>query len=291
MLFTASCSIAKPGPLATSTPRPSPTPFVPTLRPTQTRTPLPPTPTPEPLAARVNQDGITLAEYEAQLARYQQSGTNLATLKGMTDQQFVLQEMISEVLLAQKADQEGFTISDEALQERMDALAAKVNLEEWMSANLYSEEQFRAALRRSLSAAWARDQIAAQVPLQTEQVHVRQILLYNLDDANLVLSSLQNGQDFNTLARRYDPATGGELGWIARNTLAEKNLEDAAFNLQPGAYSQIVETSLGYHILFLVEREAERSLEPEALQKYQEQAVTTWIENQKQASQIEIFVP
>ena len=55
-----------------------------TLPPDQpTDTSAPPTATPEPLAALVNGEALTLAEYNAELARFQagqaESGTNLAT--------------------------------------------------------------------------------------------------------------------------------------------------------------------------------------------------------------------
>ena len=153
----------------------------------------------------------------------------------MTDEKFVLEEMIQQTLLTQGAAQAGYVLTEADLQARIDQLAAQVNLNEWLGANLYTPDQFKAALYKSTSAAWMRDTITAQVPLTAEQVHVIQILLYNLDDANAVNSYLQNGQDFVTLAKKYDPNTGGELGWIARGTLQDKSLEDAAFDLQIGS--------------------------------------------------------
>ena len=33
------------------------------------------------------------------------------------------------------------------------------------------------------------------------------------------------------------------------------SIEEAAFALQPGQFSQVIETEIGYHILYLVDRD------------------------------------
>ncbi len=43
---------------------------------------------------------------------------------------------------------------------------------------------------------------------------------------------LQAGADFATLAYRYDPLTGGDLGWFPRGVLTQPAVEEAAFSLQ-----------------------------------------------------------
>ncbi len=77
----------------TSTPEPTP-------QPSATPTLSLPTATSVPLAASVNGESITLAEFQAELARYQMAfGTELATQA----QQNVIEDMIAKVLLAQAA--------------------------------------------------------------------------------------------------------------------------------------------------------------------------------------------
>ncbi len=292
-LFLAGCSFAQGSPTNQSVPSPLPEKAAPATAPapTATFTPLPPTPTPEPLAATINGEGITLAEFQAEFARYQASGTNLATNSGMSPERYVLNQMIQETLLAQGAVQAGFTLDAAALQQRVDQLAGRVNLPDWLNANGYTEVSFRQALSRSTSAAWMRDQIANKVPTAGEQIHVLQILLYNSDDANQVYSLLQNGQDFLTLARRYDPTTGGELGWITHGTLNDAALEEAAFNLQPGSYSTVIKTSVGYHILFVQERDPQRIFESQTYLLLQERALEAWLTDRQNSSRIEIMIP
>jgi peptidyl-prolyl cis-trans isomerase C len=245
----------------------------------------------EPLAARVGGQGISLAELQAELDRYQAAGFQLDREAELE----VLDFIIQEVLLAQAAAAAGYSLDEAAMQERIDSLAGEVGgypaLLEWMQANYYTEETFRRALRQASMAALMRDQVADSVPAAVEQVRVRQILLANENQANEILRQLQGGVNFSTLAARQDPVTQGDLGWFPRGYLAEAALEEAAFALQPGEISGIVETPLGYHILQVTERELERLLEPEARFTLQAQAVQDWLQAARAQSEIIIYLP
>lgn len=281
VLLLAGCRMA-----ATASPPPaSPQPTVsPTVTP-------PPTATPPPLAARVNGYPITLAEYQVELALYQAAlGKELAT----EERQRVLDDLIDQALLAQDAIMQGFDASEAALQERMAQLSAQLGgaaaLAAWQAAHGFDDETFARALRRSMAAAWMRDQIARSVPRTAEQIHARQILLYSREEAERVLAELATGADFTALAEKYDPVTRGDLGWFPRGFLLDPQLEEAAFALQPGQYSPILQTVAGYHILLVLERDPQRPLDPQALLKLQRQAVQTWLEQRRQTSQIEIYL-
>jgi peptidyl-prolyl cis-trans isomerase C len=258
-----------------------------------------PTPaqTPVPLAAKVNGETITLEDFQAELARYKDAsnvGTNLATKEGEASQ-IVLDDLINQVLLAQSAVAQGYVLDDNTLQARLDELVSQVggsqNLDKWMTDNGYTPESFRESLKRSLAAAWMRDQIITAAPETAEQVHARQILLYNSTQANEVFSQLQSGQDFTKLAKLYDPVTGGDLGWFPRGYLTEKALEDAAFSLEPGQYSQIIQTPIGFHILSVIERDPARVLKPNARLILQEQTLSTWLQQHRAQSEIQTFLP
>ena len=136
-----------------------------------------------------------------------------------------------------------------------------------------------------------RDQIVTTLPETAEQVHARQILLYNSTQANEVFTQLQSGQDFTKLAKLYDPVAGGDLGWFPRGYLTEKALEEAAFSLEPGKYSQIIETPIGFHILSVIERDPARILEPNARLVLQERALSMWLQQRRAQSEIQTFLP
>jgi peptidyl-prolyl cis-trans isomerase C len=258
--------------------------------PVATSTPFQPSPTPVPLAARVNGEPLLLSAYQAELARYKAALGGEPTPEEL---QLVLDDLVDQMLLAQAAASQGFVASDDVVQERLDELASRLgsqeDLQQWMAANGYVEAEFRQDLARAVQAAWMRDQIASGVPVTTEQVHARQILLSDSTQANDILALLQSGSDFTNLAYQVDPVAGGELGWFGRGTLFYPELEEAAFALQPGQVSSIIETPVGYHILQVLERQDDRLLSPQALLKAQEQAVAQWLDGQRSQGQIEIL--
>ena len=107
-----------------------------------------------------------------------------------------------------------------------------------------------------------------------ERVHARHILLRlppDADDAQKaeararaeeVLKRLRDGDDFAALAAETseDPATkdqGGDLGLFARGRMDE-NFEQAAFSLEAGQLSDVVESRFGFHVLLVEAKEPER---------------------------------
>jgi len=236
-----------------------------------------------------------MAEFDAELARYQQAQVAVGnTVSPEAATQAVMDNLIDALLLAQGAAAQDYTVDDATVQSRIDDLAAQIGgpeaLAEWEAAHGYTEADFKSELRREMAAAWTRDQIVASVPATAEQVHVKQILLYNAEAAQEALGYLQSGWDFEELVARYDPVTKGELGWFPRGYLPESAIEEAAFALQPGQYSDIIETQAGYHILFVVERDPDRPLSPDALLALQKRAVQDWLTQQREQSTI-LFAP
>jgi len=205
MLVLVSCSDNTPTPLEvipTDTEISSP-------MPTATLTPFIPSATPIPLAALVNGEGITEAEYQSELTRFEKAQTQISLSVDEPYEYFVLDDLINQLLLAQGAHQAGFIINDELIDERWNLLAKEAGgepiLKDWLAENDYTNNSFRQALARSISAAWMRDQIAGAVSETVEQVRARQILLYNLDQAQEVLAQLESGNDFATVSATYDP--------------------------------------------------------------------------------------
>lgn len=261
----------------------------------ETPTPIQPTPTLEPVAAMVNGEGIPLADFNAEMKGYQTAGTSLGqNISADQQKQTVLDDLIDQMLLAQAAKQAGFTLDDAALQKRIDTLTAQLGgaqkLTDWENANGYDDETFRASLRLSAEAAWERDQITSQVPEVADQVHARQMLFYNQDTAQSYLDQLKSGADFETLAWKVDPVTGGDLGWFPKGYLTQPEIEAAAFSLQPGEYSQIIQTSLGFQIIQVIERNAKQPLSPDARLALQKTALQKWLQDRRTQSDIQILV-
>jgi len=91
-----------------------------------------------------------------------------------------------------------------------------------------------------------------------EEVRASHILVNTEDEAQAILDELGGGADFATLAKERSTdtgsaANGGDLGWFKRGQMM-KPFEDAAFSLQVGETSGIVETDYGYHIIRVTDR-------------------------------------
>ena len=266
---------------------------VPSITPSPTATV---TVTPQPLALSVNGEGVLLSEYSASLTQLQAADAAAGNQRSPEEQrQMVLEDLIGQTLLAQAAFEDGFQISPEGLQAKIDALETQLGGKEalaaWMSQNGYDEASIKAALLRASAAAWQRDAIIASVPDFAEQVKASQILTRQRETAEKYLSRLGAGEDFVTLAFIVDPLTGGELGWFPRSYLLQPAVEEAAFNLQPGEYSEIVETEIGFHIIYCSERSTNQPLSRDALLTLQRLAVVQWVAAARQAADVQVLLP
>ena len=268
----------------------------PTAAPTETPTPtLPATPTSLPMALRVNGEGILLSDYQAELGRLQQAQTELAQVTTPEEQRDrVINNYVDQLLLAQAAGQNNFSVDDATLQARIDKLTSDVGgadkLAAWQSANGYTPDSFKSALRLEILATWQRDQIINAVPTTAEQIHALQILFQDEANSQDALQKLKDGTKFADLALTYNPTTGGDLGWFAAGTLTQPEVDAAAFALQPGEYSDVIKSAIGYHIIYVIDRDPQHPLSVDGRRILQEAALTKWLEAARAASSIEILV-
>jgi len=79
-----------------------------------------------------------------------------------------------------------------------------------------------------------------------------------MDKLNSIRTRIvENGEKFEDLAKKFSidgsAAAGGDLGWAKRGAFVPE-FEAAAFNLEDGQVSTIVESEFGYHLIQLIER-------------------------------------
>jgi parvulin-like peptidyl-prolyl isomerase len=265
------------------------TPTLTVSSPTETPTPAEPTSPPEPAAVVVNGERIPLAWFQSEVSRYLLAQEDAEDPIGDEEaEEIVLNDLIDQALLAQAARQAGVEITDQALQEKLDALSSEVDLEAWMSEWGYTEEELRYALRLQILAAEQRDQIIEAVGEVAEQVELRQVFAYTEDGAEDAFVSLNSGRDFEEVAFTYDPVTGGYLGWVPRGYLLIPELEEAAFNLEVGAFSEVIGSEIGYHIVKVLDRD-ERPLTNDARMMLQRDALHNWLAEQRELGTIEVL--
>lgn len=290
-------------------------PMTPTMQPTatpvaSTSTPEPPTatpsPTPEPQAALVNGQPLLLADYEREVALYAASmaaaGQDAATAEGQEalaqGRELVLEMLINQLLIEQAASAAGITVSDEELDATIESLRAETGEEafqQWLVDQGMSPEDFRKRLRSDTIATHMANRAVESVPARSEHIHARHILVNTEEEARQILSQLQAGGDFVSLARTYSQDvstrdTGGDLGFFPLGILTAPEVEAAAFALQPGQVSDVIQSSMGYHIVQVVERVPDMEIDPENLRLLREKASRAWLEGLRAAANIQRFV-
>jgi parvulin-like peptidyl-prolyl isomerase len=302
----AATPVADANPTAAASPDVAPSPPPPS-EPTSTATPTP-SPTPEaPLAALVNGQPLYLADYERALGQYEADllarGIDLNGSDGQAEMEqarpWVLNVMIEQILTEQAAAEAGIIVSDADVDAYMEDLVDETGGQDAFLVKLAERgETYESAweeVRAGLIGMAMTQMITEQVPEAIEHVHARHILVDTPEEAESILAQLQRGADFATLAKAYsqDASTkesGGDLGFFPRGILMAPEVEEAAFGMEPGQFSDVVTSSLGYHILQVIERDPVRQLIPENLRFLQDRAVQEWIEGLWAQAVVQRFV-
>ena len=92
-----------------------------------------------------------------------------------------------------------------------------------------------------------------------ERVQASHILVETAGEAQSLLLDLSAGADFAEMAGLHSidtgsGARGGNLGWFGRGQMVPP-FEEAAFSLEVGQLSEVVESEFGFHIILLTGRE------------------------------------
>ncbi len=108
--------------------------------------------------------------------------------------------------------------------------------------------------------------------------------------AQMVEQKLKVGGDFAALAKQYSDDTGsaqngGDLGWFARGEMVTE-FETAAFSATVGTITAPVKTQYGYHIIQVLAKDPQHTLDANTLQQNQLTAWQDWLSQQRSAAKI-----
>lgn len=309
LLFAPTACVSMPVTSAPHTSVPLVTATAPAPTPTDVAaTPVPPSPTPEPpLAALVNGYPVYLADYERKLSQYEASlpaqGIDPSSPDGQEKmtwaRAYILNVMIEQVLTEQAAVATGDVVSDAEVDAYMQVMIDENGGEEAFQAKLTewgeTYEDAWQEVRAQLIGMAMMQRVIESVPATAEHVHARHILVDTSQEAERILTQLQAGADFVALARAYSQDTstrdsGGDLGFFPRGILIAPEVDEAAFALQPGQFSGVVTSLLGYHIVQVIERDPARPVSPENLDFLQKRAVQEWVEELWAQAEVQRFV-
>jgi len=157
----------------------------------------------------------------------------------------------------------------------------------------FSEEYLNQMIEQNLLREKLAESLADEVPTADEHVHAYHIVVETEEVAAEVLEKLKAGDNFADLAAEYSQGEdtvemGGELGWLAMGQAGvSAALVEAAFALQPGEFSEPIETYEGYHIVTIDERQSDRPLDETTLDSRKGQAFGNWLTGAREAATIE----
>jgi len=193
----------------------------------------------------------------------------------------------------------GIVISDEKVdaivQKGVEQSGGQKKLEEWLKDNSMTYDQYREAVRTDLLANAVRDKVVGEIPAAVPQVHARHILLKTRKEAEAVLAQLKNGAGFAALAKEksLDISSrdkGGDLGFFPKGLMAP-SVAKAAFSLQPGEFSGVVESPFGFHVIQVLEVDPARKLSQDMRQRLQDQRFRNWLQERREKAKIERYLP
>ncbi|MGK0399343.1 MAG: peptidyl-prolyl cis-trans isomerase SurA, partial [Gammaproteobacteria bacterium] len=205
----------------------------------------------------------------------------------------LMELMINESILIQKAKERGINITDGQLNQAMINLAKnnQKNLTEFRAFLIgqnINYVKFREKIRQEMLLGELRRQYSARTAsiseaelndfigrtgddLEDAEYNISHILLAlpdaatpeeistALESANDILARLQQGIEFNTLANEFSAGSnalqGGNLGWRGRAEIPSLFSEEV-LKMQPGDYAGPLRSPSGFHIITLNERRA-----------------------------------
>lgn len=255
----------------------------------------------ERIVARVNGDIITLSEYEERLYPIREEARNSMKPEEFAAQEkfiqnTVLDAMIDELLMLQKAKEDNINVMDDEIEERLTELK-KQN-------NITSEEQFIEALKLDgITIEEVKKEIRKQITVMRlrsrdiqskieiseldarnyydenkatyripEKAHVLLILIelpaspsesvksLKMQQAQKLVERIAGGEDFSKVAREQIAVAGSEnkedIGWVEKGKLLPE-FEKVIFELPVGQVSEPFVTDYGINIVKVVERTPE----------------------------------
>ena len=154
----------------------------------------------------------------------------------------------------------------------------------------FSEAEFRDLFLASLLRQKLEKYLGDQLPTSEAQVHARHMLFKTQEEAEAALARLKAGEDFATVAKELSTDTstsesGGDLGWFPVGMM-DPDFEKVAFNTPPGQVSEIVQTSYGFHIIKVEEKDDNRPLDAAPLEERKQGALEAWLGGKRNSDSV-----
>lgn len=253
-------------------------------------------------AATVNGKAITTVDYERQVSLattyLKGQGVDAATPEGQqtiaTMRNELLDQMIDQEIINQAAAKEGLTVTNEEIDAQIADTVVQAGgqevLDAWYASSGFTKEEYRQSVREQLTGDKLFKKVTASVATTADQVHARHIMVATKEEADAVIARLKAGEDFVKVAMEVSldegsKADGGDLGFFPKGFMIPE-FENAAFALEPGKFSDPVQTQYGFHVIMVVERDPQHPMDEQMLQANQQEEFSKWLDAQRTAAKI-----
>lgn len=250
------------------------------------------------VAATVNGEDVTVGQVEALM----DTGDNTVSKDDFA--QFLSFQIQWMIVDAAAMEQYGVSSTDDEITAEADRIYNQLatdgqSREDFLSSNGITEEFLRNIAKQGLLQNQISDMLVQDMPLPSPQeiadqraaaissltsACVSHILVATEAEAQDVMTRLDNGEDFATLAEELSTdtasaANGGALGCASPDTFVE-SFRDAVLAAPVGeVYDQIVQSNFGYHVILVTQRdepaEADLPTEDELISTIQDNAALT----------------
>ncbi len=262
----------------------------------------------EPVVAYVNGQGIGLWAFEREmlqlLTAMEMEGSDVGSAEFQAQlpeyRRQVLDSMILDVLVQQEAYRAGITVEEELIDALMTQEVARVGgtvaFQAWLDETHQTWEEFERSVCQAILNESVKDWVTTDITSSMEMVWARQIVVDSEEDATAALTRLSAGEEFVVVAYQVsqDAETredGGDLGWLPRGVgWASPAVEEAAFSGQSGQVKGPIPVGDQFYIVQTLLKEAEHSLDPEALDLIRWIAFEEWLSRQREAAEIEVLL-
>jgi peptidyl-prolyl cis-trans isomerase C len=251
------------------------------------------------IVARVNGEAVTRAELETAVGELEaRAGQPVPAEQRDRVLRGVLDQLIGYRLLLQETVARKVAVPDAEVAARLDQIRSQFPTEEAFQQTLQERKMTLAGLRDDTRdgmriSAMLEAEVGAKAAVTPQQVmefyeknpsefqqgerlrasHILVRVQANADAAEReaarakaagILAEVKAGKDFAALAKQHsdDPgsgANGGDLGFFERGQMVGP-FEQAAFAMQPGQTSELVQSDFGFHIIRTVERQPARTV-------------------------------
>jgi parvulin-like peptidyl-prolyl isomerase len=276
---------------------------------------------PENIIARVNQEQITVDEFEREFKELiLEPGKEVKGIGHGDLKKAYLDQVIERKILIQEARRLGIKVSQEELTQAISEIKKDypgegfgerlslqgMSLEEWkalLEEKLLAEKMIQSSLQyrgeideKETIQYYETHRSLFQLPLQ---VRARQIVVSDGEEAIQILKRLKKGESFEKLAKQKslgpEKMDGGDLGYFKQG---EKPAEfDHVFTMEVGEISKAIKSPYGYHIFKLEEKvepreipyeEAKSRIIQKLRQKKGEEEYERWLRGLKAKAKVKI---